>query len=44
MILLDGLRSAHALKLAGGAVVIQYDRGGLGEERLSIGGEGQAVM
>lgn len=30
VILLDGLRSAHALKLAGGAVAIQYDRGRLG--------------
>ena len=30
VILLDGLRSAHALKLAGGAVLIQYDRGRLG--------------
>ena len=30
VILLDGLRSAHALKLAGGTVVIQQDRGRLG--------------
>jgi len=30
VILLRGLRSAHALKLAGGTVVIQHDRGLLG--------------
>jgi len=30
VILLEGLRSAHALKLAGGAVMIQEDRGWLG--------------
>ena len=30
VILLNGLRSALALKLAGGAVAIQYDRGRLG--------------
>ena len=30
VILLDGLRPAHALKLAGGAVMIQQDRGWLG--------------
>ena len=30
VILLDSLRAAHALKLAGGAVAIQYDRGRLG--------------
>ena len=29
MILLYGFRSAHALKLAGGAVTIQHDRGRL---------------
>jgi hypothetical protein len=30
VILLDGLRSAHALKLAGWTMVIQQDRGRLG--------------
>jgi hypothetical protein len=30
VILLDGMRSAHVLKLAGGTVVIQQDRGRLG--------------